>query len=106
MHWIYLGVSCIFEIMLALSSNWAQGFTRFWPTVVTVIVGASGIYTLSLALRVIDVSVGYTIWTGIGSVGTVIFGMILFNERINAIKLAGFASIIVGVIGLRMLTDF
>jgi quaternary ammonium compound-resistance protein SugE len=106
MHWVFLGISTIFEIGLALASNWAQGFTRFWPTVVTILVAAGGIYTLSLALRVIDVSVGYTIWTGVGSVGTVIMGAILFGERINAIKIAGFASIIVGVVGLQMVTDF
>lgn len=101
MHWVYLSIACVFEVIFALSSNAAQGFTRLWPSVLTVAAAVGGIYTLSLALRVLDVGVGYTIWTGVGAIGTVLFGVLLFNEKLNAIKLASFAAIIGGVVGLR-----
>lgn len=104
MHWIYLGIACCFEVMFALSSNAAKGFTRFWPTLLTLIAATGGIYTLSQALKVLDVGVGYTIWTGVGSVGTVIFGVILFGEKLYALKIASFMAIIGGVVGLKLVS--
>lgn len=104
MHWVYLGIACVFEVMFALSSNAAKGFTRFWPSVLTILAAAGGIYTLSLALKTLPVGIGYTIWTGVGAIGTVVFGMILFGEKINRAKIASFASIIVGVAGLKLLS--
>lgn len=104
MHWFYLGIACVFEVIFALSSYSAQGFTRFWPSVLTILAAIGGVYTLSLALLTLDVAVGYTIWTGIGSIGTVIFSVLLFKEKLNAIKIASFISIILGVIGLRAVT--
>lgn len=102
MHWIFLGIACVFEVIFALASNAAKGFTRPWPSLLTLLAAAGGIYTLSLALKTLDVSVGYTIWTGVGAVGTVIFGVLLFKEKINFAKLTSFAAIIVGVIGLKV----
>ncbi len=104
MHWFYLGIACVFEVIFALSSYSAQGFTRLWPSVLTILAAIGGVYTLSLALLTLDVAVGYTIWTGIGSIGTVIFSVLLFKEKLNAIKIASFISIILGVIGLRAVT--
>jgi quaternary ammonium compound-resistance protein SugE len=101
MHWIFLSIACIFEVIFALSSNAAKGFTRFWPSVLTLAAAAGGIYTLSQALKTLDVSVGYTIWTGVGSVGTVIFGILLFGEKLHALKLVSFVIIITGVVGLK-----
>ncbi|HEY8373451.1 MAG TPA: multidrug efflux SMR transporter [Pseudonocardiaceae bacterium] len=85
-----------------MGTNATKGFTRLWPSVFTLCAAAGGIYTLSLALRSIDVGVGYTIWTGVGSVGTVLLGSVLFKEKITAKRLLCFAAIILGVIGLRL----
>ncbi|MFD3542022.1 DMT family transporter [Streptomyces sp. NPDC058662] len=102
MTWVFLGIAILFEIAFALGTNATKGFTRLWPSVLTLAAAAGGIYTLSLALRELDVSVGYTIWTGIGGVGTVIFGAILFKEKITAARLASFAAIIGGAVLLRL----
>ncbi|MFF4776833.1 DMT family transporter [Microtetraspora fusca] len=102
MTWVYLGVAILFEIAFALGTNATKGFTRLVPSVLTLIAAAGGIYTLSLALRRLDVSVGYTIWTGIGGAGTVVLGAILFKERISAARLICFASIIGGAVLLRL----
>jgi quaternary ammonium compound-resistance protein SugE len=101
MHWVFLGTACFFEVIFALSSNAAKGFTRFWPSVLTLLAAAGGIFTLSQALKALDVSIGYTIWTGVGSVGTVIFGVLLFGEKLNTPKLVSFVAIIGGVVGLK-----
>jgi quaternary ammonium compound-resistance protein SugE len=101
-HWLFLGIACIFEVVFALGSNAAQGFTRLGPSLLTIAAAAGGIFTLSLALRTLDVGVGYTIWTGVGSVGTVLLGAVFFQERITPAKLGCFGSIAMGVVGLKL----
>ncbi|WP_406113048.1 DMT family transporter [Kitasatospora purpeofusca] len=102
MAWAYLAVAVVFEIVFALGTNATKGFTRLWPSVLTLTAAAGGIYTLSLALRTLDVSVGYTIWTGLGSIGTVLFGALIFKERITLPKLLSFAAIIAGAVTLKL----
>lgn len=102
MHWFYLGIACVFEVIFALSSYSAQGFTRLWPSLLTIFAASCGIFFLSLALRKIDVGVGYTVWVGIGSVGTVLFGTLIFSESISWQKVLCFALIIGGIIGLKL----
>lgn len=104
MHWIYLGIASVFEVVFALSANASKGFTHRWYTVQTFLAAAVGIYFLSLSLKVLEVGVGYAIWTAIGAVGTVIFGVFLFKEKLNAGKIASIAAVIAGVISLRMVS--
>lgn len=102
MAWIHLLVAAVFEVVFALATDAGHGFTQLWPSLLTVGAAAGGIYFLSLALRTLDVGVGYTVWTGIGSVGTVVFGTILFGESLNAWKVLAFVLIIGGVLGLKL----
>ncbi|MFE3449216.1 DMT family transporter [Nonomuraea sp. NPDC059194] len=102
MAWIYLSIAIVFEIGFALGTNATQGFTRLWPSVFTLLAAAGGIFTLSLALRTLDVGVGYTIWTGIGSIGTVVLGALVYKEKITVPKLVSFAAIIGGVVLLKL----
>ncbi|GAA0213230.1 multidrug efflux SMR transporter [Saccharothrix sp. NPDC042600] len=102
MHWLHLAIATVFEIVFALGARAANGFTRPLPSVVTLVAAAGGIFFLSLALRTLDVGVGYTIWTGIGSIGTVVIGAFLFKERLTAARAVCFGVIILGVVGLRV----
>lgn len=102
MAWVYLLIAAVFEVVFALGTNATEGFTQLWPSVLTVFAAAGGIFFLSLALKTLDVGVGYTIWTGIGSVGTVVFGTLIFNEAISVWKVLAFALIIGGVLGLKL----
>ncbi|MFI6497807.1 DMT family transporter [Nonomuraea typhae] len=102
MAWFYLALAIVFEIAFALGTNATKGFTRLWPSVFTLVAAAGGIYTLSLALRTLDVGVGYTMWTGLGSIGTVILGALIYKEKITVPKLVSFAAIILGVITLKV----
>ncbi|GAA3474923.1 DMT family transporter [Nonomuraea roseola] len=102
MAWIYLSIAIVFEVAFALGTNATQGFTRLWPSVFTLMAAAGGIFTLSLALRTLDVGVGYTIWTGVGSIGTVLLGALIYKERITAAKLVSFAAIIGGIVLLKL----
>ncbi|MFJ9951424.1 DMT family transporter [Kitasatospora sp. NPDC091207] len=102
MAWVFLAIAVVFEIAFALGTNATRGFTRLWPSVFTLVAAAAGVFTLSQALKTLDVSVGYTIWTGLGSIGTVVFGAVLYKERITLPKLISFASIIAGAITLKL----
>ncbi|MBL1077911.1 multidrug efflux SMR transporter [Nocardia sp. 2] len=102
MAWVYLGVAILFEIAFALGTNATKGFTRLWPSVFTLLAAAGGIFTLSLALRTLDVGVGYTIWTGVGAIGTVILGALIYQEKITVPKVVSFAAIIAGAVLLKV----
>lgn len=102
MAWIYLSIAIVFEIAFALGTNATKGFTRLWPSVFTLVSAAAGVFTLSLALKTLDVSVGYTVWTGVGSIGTVLLGAVIYREKITLPKVASFLSIVGGVVLLRL----
>ena len=104
MHWLYLGIASVFEVVFALSANASEGFTRRWYSIQTFAAAAVAIYFLSLSLKVLDVGVGYAIWTAIGAVGTVIFGVDLFDEKLNAGKVISIVAVIAGVISLKMVS--
>jgi quaternary ammonium compound-resistance protein SugE len=104
MAWIYLLIAAVFEVVFALATKSTEGFTVLGPSLLTAVAAAGGIFFLSLALRTLDVGVGYTIWTGIGSVGTVTLGAVIFDESFTAPKVLAFVLIIGGVVGLK-LTD-
>ncbi|MFI6815899.1 DMT family transporter [Nonomuraea sp. NPDC050328] len=102
MPWIYLLIAAVFEVVFALATNATEGFTQLGPSLLTAAAAAGGIFFLSLALKTLDVGVGYTIWTGIGSVGTVVLGSVIFNEEITIWKALAFVLIIGGVLGLKL----
>ncbi|MFD0362371.1 DMT family transporter [Nocardia sp. GCM10030253] len=102
MAWIYLMIAAVFEVVFALATNATHGFTVLGPSLLTAAAASGGIFFLSLALRTLDVGVGYTVWTGIGSVGTVIFGTLIFHESLNVWKVLAFVLIIGGVLGLKI----
>ncbi|MEO3872206.1 multidrug efflux SMR transporter [Nonomuraea sp. B12E4] len=102
MAWIYLLVAAVFEVVFALATNATEGFTQLWPSLLTAGAAAGGIFFLSLALKTLDVGVGYTIWTGIGSIGTVVFGAVIFGEQLTVWKALAFVLIIGGVLGLKL----
>ncbi len=102
MAWFYLGLAAVFEIIFAVSMKQSNGFTRLWPTVLTIIGVIGGISLLTIALKTLPVSVGYPVWVGVGTVGTVLFGVIVLHEAMSLITAASIAAILLGVIGLKI----
>jgi quaternary ammonium compound-resistance protein SugE len=102
MSWLYLGIAVFFEIAVAISAGKAQGFTRLWWTVATLVSGAIATFFLSLALLTFDVGVGYAIWTSVSGVGIVILGALFFGQQLNWKKAVGITFVIGGVVGLRL----
>ena len=104
MHWIFLFLAGIFEIVWAVALSYSIGFTRLIPSIIVIAAGAVSFIFLSLSLKQIPLGIAYTIWTGIGAAGTVIYGMIFFNEARDVWKIFFVLMIISGIAGLRLVT--
>ena len=104
MAWLLLGVAGLFEVAWAIGLKYTQGFTRLWPSVLTLLAMAVSIVLLALAMRTLPVGTAYAVWTGIGAVGTVLLGILLFGEPASAARLACIGLILAGIVGLKLVT--
>ena len=87
MQWTFLFLAGIFEVVWAIALKYSNGFSRFWPSAITIVAMAISIYLLSLSLKTLPIGIAYSIWTGIGAIGTVIMGMIFFDESKEVLKI-------------------
>jgi quaternary ammonium compound-resistance protein SugE len=104
MHWIYLFLAGVLEIVWAVGLKYTDGFTKPVPSVITAAAIVASMVFLALALRAIPVGTGYAIWTGIGAVGTAILGIVLFAEPATAARLGCIGLIVAGIVGLKVVT--
>lgn len=104
MAWVVLFVAGLFEVGWAIGLKYTEGFTRLWPTVGTLVSVAVSMGLLGVALRTLPVGTGYAVWTGIGTVGTAVLGIILFREPATAARLFCIALIVAGIVGLRLVS--
>lgn len=104
MGWFYLAGAGLFEVGWAVGLKFTQGFTRPVPTVLTVLSMIVSLGLLGLALRTLPLGTAYAIWTGIGTIGTVALGIILFGEAATAFRLACVGLILAGIVGLKLAT--
>lgn len=104
MAWIFLGIAGVFEVVWATSMKYSEGFTRLWPTTVTLAAMVVSFMFLSLSLKALPLGTAYAIWTGIGTVGTVVLGIFLFDEAVDVIRIGCIAMIVAGIVGLKLIT--
>ena len=102
MAWGILFLAGLFEVAWAIGLKYSHGLTRLWPTVGTVLAMALSVWLLGLALKSLPLGTAYSIWVGIGAVGTVVLGIVLFGESASAARLISVALIIGGIIGLKL----
>ncbi|EAC5507480.1 multidrug efflux SMR transporter [Listeria monocytogenes] len=102
MDWIFLLVAGLCEMVFVVMLKLSDGFKKVGYAILTIIFMSASFFLLSLALKTIPIGTGYAIWTGIGAVGSVILGMIVFKERKSVGKLLFITMIIAGVVGLKL----
>ncbi|MNH01811.1 Quaternary ammonium compound-resistance protein SugE [compost metagenome] len=102
MSWIILFFAGLFEVGWAVGLKYTDGFTRPLPTLLTVGAMVVSLGLLGLAMKELPLGTAYAIWTGVGAVGTVIAGIILFGESMALVRLASVALIVAGLIGLKV----
>lgn len=102
MKWFFLLVAGGFEVFWAIGLKYSHGFTRLVPSILTVLGMIASFYFLSLALKNLPLGTAYAIWTGIGTIGTVILGIFLFKEPMDLVRLVCIGLILAGVAGLKL----
>jgi len=102
MAWVILFVAGLFEIGWAVGLKYTEGFTRLWPTVATAAALVASMALLGISLRTLPLGTAYAVWTGIGSVGTAVLGIVLFREPATAMRLACIGLIVAGIVGLKL----
>ena len=102
MSWVYLFIAGVLEIAWAIGLKYTDGWSRLVPSIFTVIGMIASFYFLSLALKTLPIGTAYAVWTGIGTVGATVLGIVLFDEPRDAVKLICILLILGGVAGLRL----
>ncbi|MBB4015178.1 quaternary ammonium compound-resistance protein SugE [Chelatococcus caeni] len=104
MAWAYLFLAGLFEVGWAVGLKFTEGFSRPLPTALTVASMIVSLGLLGLALKNLPLGTAYAIWTGVGTVGTVMLGIMLFGEAADALRLACIGLIVAGIVGLKLVT--
>ncbi|HEY0503445.1 MAG TPA: quaternary ammonium compound efflux SMR transporter SugE [Lysobacter sp.] len=102
MAWFILVLAGLFEVGWAIGLKYTDGFTRLWPTVGTVAAMAVSLGLLGIAMKSLPVGTAYAIWVGVGAVGTVILGIVLFQEPTNPLRMVSVGLIVAGLVGLKL----
>lgn len=103
--WTILVVAGVFETGWAIGLKYSQGFTRLWPSVATAMMIVVSMGLLGISARNLPLGTAYAVWTGIGAVGTVVLGIVLFGESAALSRLACLGLIVAGILGLKFLGE-
>lgn len=104
MAWFILFVAGLLEIGWAVGLKYTEGFTKLWPSVGTGVALVASMALLGVSVKTLPLGTAYAVWTGIGTVGTAILGMVLFREPATAARLVCIALIVSGIVGLKLVT--
>ncbi|WP_374663627.1 quaternary ammonium compound efflux SMR transporter SugE [Ramlibacter sp.] len=102
MAWLILFVAGLFEVVWAIGLKYTEGFTRPLASTITIAAMVASVVLLGWAMKTLPVGTAYAVWTGIGAVGTVALGIVLFNEPATAARLLCVTMIVGGIVGLKM----
>lgn len=102
MAWVTLVIAGLFEIVWALGLKYSEGFTKFWPSVITIVGAVISFVLLSSAMKSLPAGTAYAVWTGIGALGVATLGMFLFGEQVSVLRVAGISLIVLGIIALKI----
>jgi len=101
MAWVILVIAGLLEIGWAVGLKFTEGFTRLWPTIGTVGAMVASMALLGIAVRTLPLGTAYAVWTGIGTAGTAVLAMFLFNEPVTISRVAFLSMIVLGILGLK-----
>lgn len=102
MAWVILAFAGILEIGWAVGLKYTAGFTRFWPSVGTITAMAASMGLLGVAVKTLPIGTAYAVWTGIGTLGTAIVGILVLGEPATIWRVVCLALIVVGIVGLKL----
>lgn len=100
--WIALIVAGVLETAWAIGLKYANGFTRLWPSVLTVAAMIGSMLLLGYAAKTIPIGTAYAVWVGVGVLGTALIGMSLLDESTSVVRLVSLTFILIGIAGLKV----
>ncbi len=104
MAWLYLFSAGVLEVCWAVAMKYSYGFTKLLPSIIVVVAMIGSIVGLALATKTLPLGTAYAVWTGIGTVGAVVCGMIFFGESASILRMLCVFAIIAGIAGLKLLS--
>ena len=102
MAWLIVIVAGLFEVGWAIGLKYTDGFTRAVPTVATLVAMVVSVWLLSIGMRTLPVGTAYSVWVGVGAIGTVVLGIVLFDEPASVARLVSVLLILAGIVGLKL----
>ncbi len=105
MSWIYLVIAGMFEIGWAIGLKYTEGWTKLIPSLITGTLMIASFYFLSLAVKVLPIGTAYAVWTGIGTVGAAVMGILIFGETRDLSKMVCILLIVSGIVGLKLTSE-
>lgn len=105
MAWVYLVLAGVLEVVWAMGLKYSEGFSRLWPSAVTVVAMVASFWLLAIALKQIPLGTGYAVWVGIGAVGTALLGMLVLKEPATVARLVCIGLIVAGIAGLKLTSN-
>jgi quaternary ammonium compound-resistance protein SugE len=106
MAWLVLLCAGILEVVWAVGLKYTEGFTKLTPSVITLTAMLGSVVLLAHAMRTLPMGTAYAVWVGIGAVGAVIMGIMLFDEPVTILRLGSVGLVIAGIIGLKLATSY
>lgn len=100
--YLYLGIAIVAEVMATSCLKSADGFTKLWPSVITVLGYATSFFFLSLTLRVLPVGIAYAIWSGVGVVLVASVAWLWHGQALDVAALIGLGLIVAGVLVVNL----
>jgi quaternary ammonium compound-resistance protein SugE len=102
MAWLFLAIAGVLEVVWAFSMKQSSGFTRLWPTVITVATMIASFALLSISMKTLPLGTAYTVWTGIGAVGAFVVGVLVLGEEVSVARILAAALIVSGLILMKV----
>lgn len=102
MAWIVLGVAGLLEVVWAFSMKQSDGFSRLYPSIITIVAMLGSFSLLAWSMRVLPLGTAYTVWTGIGAVGAFLVGLVFLGESANAMRLLAAGLIVAGIVLMKL----
>jgi quaternary ammonium compound-resistance protein SugE len=102
MAWIYLSIAGILEVVWAYYMKQSDGFSKLWPSIITVFTMLVSFWLLSLAMRTLPLGTSYMVWTGIGAIGAFIVGIMFLGEQANTMRIIAAALIVSGIVAMKI----
>ncbi|MEQ5802061.1 quaternary ammonium compound efflux SMR transporter SugE [Halomonas sp. H10-9-1] len=100
--WTMLVAAGLLEVAWAVGLKASQGFTRWWPSLFTVTTMLVSFYLLAQAMKTLPLGTAYAVWVGIGAVGSVLLGILIYGDSASPLRLASLALVLVGLVGLKL----